>query len=90
MMQDSEKCSRNLLRIVFKITPKSNYIPHKAQYPLKQEATEAITPVYNSLLKVGVTVSCTPIFPVKNFKKAGEPEMWRFVQDLKPVNDTVM
>ncbi len=40
------------------ITPKSDYRPCQAQYPLKREAAEGITPVFNSLWKAGVIVPC--------------------------------
>uniref|UniRef100_A0AAQ4RT80 ribonuclease H n=1 Tax=Gasterosteus aculeatus aculeatus TaxID=481459 RepID=A0AAQ4RT80_GASAC len=77
------------------ITPRSDFRPHKHQYPLRQEAIDGITPVFNSLLKAGVIVPCpdspvrTPIFPVKKIRDAGKPTEWRFVQDLKAVNAAV-
>ncbi|XP_062421340.1 uncharacterized protein LOC119202433 isoform X3 [Pungitius pungitius] len=77
------------------ITPRSDFRPHKHQYPLRQEAIDGITPVFNSLLEAGVIVSCpdspvrTPIFPVKKIRDAGKPTEWRFVQDLKAVNAAV-
>lgn len=40
------------------IPPKSDYRPHHSQGPLKQEAIDGITPVFNSLLKAGVVVPC--------------------------------
>jgi len=79
-----------------RITPKSDYRPCKTQYPLKPEAVEGITPVFNSLLKTGVIVPCenspvrTPIFPVRKATLPGEPEEWRFVQDLQAVNGAVV
>ncbi|XP_055362682.1 uncharacterized protein LOC129603748 [Betta splendens] len=77
------------------ITPKSDYRPCKQQYPLKREAIEGITPVFNSLLKAGVVVPCdnspvrTPLFPVKKIRNKGQPTEWRFVQDLQAVNAAV-
>ncbi|KAI3376441.1 hypothetical protein L3Q82_016897 [Scortum barcoo] len=64
------------------ITPKSSYRPCKQQYPLKQEAIDGITPVFNSLLQAGVIVPCndspvrTPIFPVKKVRDEGAPTEW--------------
>nr|XP_040024957.1 uncharacterized protein LOC120812808 [Gasterosteus aculeatus aculeatus] len=77
------------------ITPHSDFRPHKHQYPLRQEAIDGITPVFNSLLEAGVIVPCpdspvrTPIFPVKKIRDAGKPTEWRFVQELKAVNAAV-
>lgn len=56
------------------ITPKSDYRPCQNQYPLKREAIDGITQVFESLLKAGVIVPCpdspvrTPIFPVKKIR----------------------
>ncbi|XP_031734864.1 uncharacterized protein LOC116400902 [Anarrhichthys ocellatus] len=77
------------------ITPRSDFRPHKHQYPLRQEAIDGITPVFDSLLKAGVIIPCpdspvrTLIFPVKKIRDAGKPTEWRFVQDLKAVNAAV-
>ena len=77
------------------IKPKSDYRPHQSQYPLKQEAFDGITPVFNSLLKAGVIVPCkdsivhTLIFPVKKVCDESQPDDWRFVKDLKAVNVAV-
>lgn len=77
------------------ITPKSDYRPCKPQYPLKKEAIEGITPVFESLRAAGIIVICenspvrTPIFPVKKIRDAGQPTEWRFVQDLQAVNEAV-
>ncbi|XP_062248239.1 uncharacterized protein LOC133956894 [Platichthys flesus] len=79
-----------------KITPKSDYRPCKQQYPLRQEAVEGIRPVFESFLQAGVIVPCpdspvrTPLFPVKKIRDKGQPTEWRFVQDLKAVNDAVI
>ncbi|XP_034399434.1 uncharacterized protein LOC117737514 isoform X3 [Cyclopterus lumpus] len=40
------------------ITPRSDFRPHKHQYPLRQEAIDGITPMFNSLLQAGVIVPC--------------------------------
>lgn len=58
-------------------------------------AIDGITQVFESLLKAGVIVPCpdspvrTPIFPVKKIRDKGQPDEWRFVQDLQAVNDAV-
>ena len=48
------------------ITPKSDYRPCQKQYPLKQEAIDGVTPVFEALCKAGVIVqvhkSCTITF----------------------------
>jgi len=78
------------------ITPKSDYKPRQAQYPLKHEALQGIMPVFDSLLKEGIIIPCndspvrTPIFPVKKIRAQGQPTEWRFVQDLKSVNSAVI
>lgn len=67
------------------ITPKSDFRPCKAQYPLKQEAIDGITPVFESLKTAGVIVPCddspvrTPLFPVE----------CHFAQDLQAINAAV-
>ncbi|XP_060922638.1 uncharacterized protein LOC132996313 [Limanda limanda] len=77
------------------IIPKSSYRPCQNQYPLKKEAVEGIKPVFESLLRAGVIVPCekspvrTPIFPVRKMKESGQPQGWRFVQDLQAVNAAV-
>uniref|UniRef100_A0A9J8BCE1 ribonuclease H n=1 Tax=Cyprinus carpio carpio TaxID=630221 RepID=A0A9J8BCE1_CYPCA len=79
-----------------RITPKSNYRPHKPQYPVKRDALEGITPVFESLLERGIIIPCadspvnTPIFPIKKIRDVGQPEEWRFVQDLQAVNAAVV
>lgn len=79
-----------------KISPKSEYRPCKQQYPLRQEAVEGLRPVFESLLQAGVIVPCpdshvrTPLFPVKKIRGKDQPTEWRFVQDLKAVNDAVI
>uniref|UniRef100_A0AAZ3S090 ribonuclease H n=1 Tax=Oncorhynchus tshawytscha TaxID=74940 RepID=A0AAZ3S090_ONCTS len=72
------------------VTPKDTRRPSRAQYPLSKEAIAGITPVHASLLANGAVIPypespCnTPILPVR--KPSGD---WRFVQDLRPVNDAV-
>lgn len=74
------------------VTPKSDYRQCQRQYPLKQEAILGIKPVFESLLKEGIMVSCndspvrTPIFPVKKIRDVGQPTEWRSVQDLQAVS----
>lgn len=64
--------------------------PGRAQYPPSQEAVWEIAPVHASLVERGAMVPCphspcnTPILPAQ--KASGD---WRFVQDLRPVNDAV-
>lgn len=78
-----------------KITPKSDFRPNLPQYPLKQEAIDGITPVFESLLEAGVIVPCpdspvrTPMFPVKKGRPLPLLDNWRFVQDLRAVNSAV-
>lgn len=78
-----------------KITPKSDIRPNQPQYPLKPEAVEGITPVFDSLLEAGVIVPCpdspvrTPMFPVKKARVPPQRDDWRFVQDLRAVNAAV-
>ena len=75
---------------------------HQNQYPLKKEAAEGIKLVFDSLLRAGVIIPCNDFpyfFPGKKDPKtnkqtkkkrdAGQPTEWRFVQDLKAVNQTV-
>ena len=69
----------------------SKKLPRKPQYPLRPEAEAGIAPVVEALLKQGIiipTVSqCnTPILPVRKPGKS----TWRFVQDLRAVNETVI
>ncbi|XP_044079093.1 uncharacterized protein LOC122888553 [Siniperca chuatsi] len=77
------------------ITPKSSYRPCQNQYPLKKEAVDGIKPVFDSLLKAGVIIPCanspvrTPIFPVRKLRDAGEPQHWRFVQDLQAMKEAI-
>ena len=73
----------------------SDFRACRQQYPLKQEGIDGITPVFESLLKAGVTVLCddspvrTPIFPVKKIRESSQPTEWRFVKDLQSVNAAV-
>ncbi|CAL9706360.1 unnamed protein product [Knipowitschia caucasica] len=79
-----------------RIEAKSDYRPRQRQYPLRQEAIEGITPVFESFLEAGIIVPCedspvqTPIFPVKKIRPADKPTEWRFVQDLKAVNAAII
>lgn len=78
-----------------KITPKSDFCPNQPQYPLKPEAVEGITSVFNSLLEAGAIVPCpdspvcTPMFPVKKPRVPPQIDDWRFVNDLRAVNNAV-
>lgn len=77
------------------ITPKSDYRPCQQQYPLRQEVIEGITPVFNLLLEKGVIVPCSdspvriPMLPVKKPRPPPAKGDWRFVQDLRAVNNAV-
>ena len=57
---------------------------------------EGIRPVFESFLQASVIVPChdsavhTPLFPVKKIRVKGQPTEWRFVQDLKAVNDAII
>ena len=72
------------------VTPKSTYRPYKAQYPLSKDAEDGIAKVHASLVKQGAIVECpdspccSPILPVRKASGA-----WRFVQDLRIINDAV-
>ena len=76
------------------IVPKSDYRPCQKQYPLRQEAIDGITPVFEALREAGVIVPSqspvrTPILPIKKARENGQPDNWRFVQDLQAVNNAV-
>jgi len=69
----------------------SKKLPHKPQYPLRPEAEAGIAPIVEALLKQGTIIptvsSCNmPILPVRKPRKS----TWRFVQDLRTVNDAVI
>ena len=80
-----------LIRTTEQILLKQNAsLPRMPQFPLSQEKREGIRPVIPSLLNQGVIVPCNspcnaPILPVK---KPGKPE-YRFVQDLRAINEVV-
>lgn len=73
------------------IKAKSSHYPSKAQYPLSREAEQGIEPVLKAFLDNGVIVPCpfspcnSPILPVKK-----KDNTWRFVQDLRMVNECVL
>ncbi|KAJ0006387.1 hypothetical protein NQD34_013660 [Periophthalmus magnuspinnatus] len=77
------------------ITPKSDFRPCKSQYPLKREAIEEITPIFESLKASGVIVPCddslvrTPLFSIKKIREKEQPTEWRFIQDLQAVNAAI-
>lgn len=67
-------------------------MPNSHQYLLNAEAIQGIKPIVEEYLKKGLIVPCTspcntPILPVKK-KPCGRG--WRFVQDLKAINNIVM
>ncbi|OCT82260.1 hypothetical protein XELAEV_18024780mg [Xenopus laevis] len=70
-------------------------LPRKPQYPLKPAQSQAITKQLQTLLANGAIIQrtspCnTPLFPVKKKGKAGEPDKYRLVQDLRAVNDATI
>ncbi|XP_065806841.1 uncharacterized protein [Labrus bergylta] len=88
--QYSNECGLMLSHPPVSIPVKSGLAPRKQQYPLSQASLEGIKPVIATLLDQGVLVPCqspcnTPILPVK---KPNSPD-WRFVQDLRLINDYV-
>ena len=71
------------------LRPNAPY-PWKRQYPLKPEALEGLRPLVNKYRDTGILITCespcnTPILPVK--KPDGS---YRFVQDLRAVNEAVV
>uniref|UniRef100_K7E2E6 Reverse transcriptase domain-containing protein n=1 Tax=Monodelphis domestica TaxID=13616 RepID=K7E2E6_MONDO len=78
------------------IKTKSSPPPSIPQYPLSKEAIEGITPVINSLIAQGIIIPCkseynTPILPVKKPKRGPDGKhLYRFVQDLRAVNNHVI
>ena len=71
------------------LRPNAPY-PWKRQYPLKPEALEGLRPLVNKYRDTGILITCespcnTPILPVK------KPDVsYRFVQDLRAVNEAVV
>ena len=69
---------------------KSTYRPNRAQYPLSKDAEEGISKVHASLVAKGAIVECpdspcnSPILPIRKANGA-----WRFVQDLRQINQAV-
>uniref|UniRef100_A0A5F8GG34 Gag-Pol polyprotein n=1 Tax=Monodelphis domestica TaxID=13616 RepID=A0A5F8GG34_MONDO len=78
------------------IKTKSSPPPCIPQYPLSKEAMEGITPIINSLIDQGIIFPCkseynTPILPVKKPKRGPDGKhLYRFVQDLRAVNNHVI
>uniref|UniRef100_K7E587 Reverse transcriptase domain-containing protein n=1 Tax=Monodelphis domestica TaxID=13616 RepID=K7E587_MONDO len=78
------------------IKTKSSPPPSFPQYPLSKEAIEGITPVINSLIKQGIIIPWkseynTPILSVKKPKRGPHGKyLYRFVQDLRAVNNHVI
>lgn len=70
--------------------PKSDFRPNLPQYPLRPEAIDGITPVFD-----GVIVLCpdspvrTPAIPVKKVHPPPQLNNWTSVQDLRAVNAAV-
>ena len=77
----------SLMKILLR--PNAPY-PWKRQYPLKPEVLEGLRPLVNKYQDIGIPITCvspcnTPIFPVK--KPDGS---YRFIQDLRAVNEAVV
>ena len=75
--------------LVVKLKPGARW-PNVHQYPLRKEAAAGIAPVIKSLKEQGIIVETsspcnTPILPVKKPQK----DKWRFVQDLREVNEVI-
>ena len=71
------------------LRPNAPY-PWKRQYPLKPEALEGLRPLVNKYRDTGILITCespcnTPILPVKKLDVS-----YRFVQDLRAVNEAVV
>ncbi|XP_072557235.1 uncharacterized protein [Paramormyrops kingsleyae] len=72
------------------VHPKSDFRPHKAQYPLSREAVEGVREVHADLVKRGAIkeIAYSPVnSPILPVKKANGT--WRFVQDLRGVNAAI-
>ena len=73
-----------------KILLKSNALyPWKRLYPLKPKALQGLRPLVNKYQDTGILITCespcnTPILPVKKLDVS-----YRFVQDLRAVNEAV-
>ncbi|CAI5773706.1 protein NYNRIN-like [Podarcis lilfordi] len=69
--------------------------PCTKQYPLPKEAIEELTPMIEDFLEKGILIPCvspcnTPVLPVKKPSAEGAPVRYRFVQDLRLVNQFVI
>lgn len=69
----------------------SKPLPNSRQYPLKPEALNGIRPIIQEFLEKRLIIPCTsphntPILPVKKPNGKG----WRFVQDLRAINNIVI
>ena len=69
--------------------------PRQKQYPLSQEAEQALDKIIAQLLKQGILVKCsspcnTPVMAVKKKGVPGEPPTFRMVQDLRSINRYVI
>uniref|UniRef100_A0A8C9TLE4 ribonuclease H n=1 Tax=Scleropages formosus TaxID=113540 RepID=A0A8C9TLE4_SCLFO len=72
------------------VVPKSDYHPHRHQYPLSPEAEEDISKVHAELVQQGTVkeIAYSPInSPILPVRKANGS--WHFVQDLRWVNSAV-
>lgn len=75
------------------IRPKTEHRPKVRQYPLKPDAIEGIRSVITDLRSKGIIRPCsdspvnTAFFPVQ---KAPPSTGWRMVQDMRPVNESVI
>ncbi|CAI5797312.1 XP_028568777.1uncharacterized protein LOC114588027 [Podarcis lilfordi] len=69
--------------------------PCTKQYPLPKEAIDGLTPMIEDFLSKGILVPCaspcnTPVLPIKKPSTEGAPVRYRFVQDLRLVNQFVI
>ena len=94
----TESTSVGLLKsaVPVKITYRADLpYPCTKQYPLPQAAIQGLTPMIEDFLQQGILVPCaspcnTPVLPIKKAATEGAPTRYRFVQDLRLVNQFVV
>uniref|UniRef100_F6SYS9 Reverse transcriptase domain-containing protein n=1 Tax=Monodelphis domestica TaxID=13616 RepID=F6SYS9_MONDO len=78
------------------VRTKEGPVPCVPQYPLSKEAIEGIRSIIESLTQQAITIICfseynTPILPIKKQKLDQNDKItYRFIQDLRAVNDHVI
>lgn len=66
-------------------------LPKIAQYPPSQEKREGIQTIIQSFLEQGIIVPCkSTLDPPKSYKKKQDKPEYRFVQDLRAINEIVL